>query len=167
MNQNRIIIGIGGNLYSDNGLHPVEIGKQAINALKSKPIFIERKSSWYISDPVPMSDQPKYFNSVVIAKTSLNEIDILKFLHEIEKRFGRIRKNQNEARLIDLDLIDYSLKVIKNNDIIIPHPRAHLRKFVMEPLFEIEKNWVHPILNISVTEILNQLHSQKLEKFSK
>ena len=166
MSYKKIIIGIGGNLYSKNGLHPVEICQEAIKSLKSTSIIVEKQSSWYRSDPIPKSDQPKFFNSVLVASTTLNELDVLNSLHDIEKKFGRIRKNINEARIIDLDLIDYSSKIHKSNDIILPHPRAHLRRFVMQPLYEIEKNWIHPILKTSVTEILNQLDQQELELFS-
>ena len=167
MNQNKIIIGIGGNLYSSNGLHPIEIGKKAIKAMHSMSINVEKQSNWYRSDPIPKSDQPKFFNSVIVAKTILNELEVLKSLHKIEDNLGRLRKNINEARVIDLDLIDYSSKILQSENIIIPHPRAHLRRFVMEPLFEIEKNWMHPILKLSVTEILNQLDKQEIEVFLK
>ena len=166
MSDKKIIVSIGGNLHSKDGLHPVEICQKAIKSLKSMSIIVEKQSSWYRSDPVPKSDQPKFFNSVLVASTTLNELDVLNSLHVIEKRFGRIRKNINEARIIDLDLIDYSSKIYDNKDIILPHPRAHLRRFVMEPLNEIEKHWIHPILKISVAEILNQLDAQELELFS-
>ena len=167
MNQNKIIIGIGGNLHSSNGLHPIEIGKKAIKAMKSMFINVEKQSNWYCSDPIPKSDQPKFFNSVIVAKTILNELEVLKSLHKIEDNLGRFRKNINEARVIDLDLIDYSSNILQSENIIIPHPRAHLRRFVMEPLFEIEKSWMHPISKLSVTEILNQLDKQEIELFLK
>ena len=167
MNQNKIIIGIGGNLHSSNGLHPIEIGKKAIKAMKLMSINVEKQSNWYRSDPIPKSDQPKFFNSVIVAKTILNELEVLKSLHKIEDNLGRLRKNTNEARVIDLDLIDYSSKILESKNIKIPHPRAHLRRFVMEPLFEIEKSWIHPILKLSVTEILNQLDKQEIEVFLK
>ncbi|MDC0457406.1 2-amino-4-hydroxy-6-hydroxymethyldihydropteridine diphosphokinase [Alphaproteobacteria bacterium] len=167
MNQNKIIIGIGGNLHSSNGLHPIEIGRQAIKAITAMSINVEKQSNWYRSDPIPKSDQPKFFNSVIIAKTSLNELDVLKSLHKIEDNLGRHRKNRNEARVIDLDLIDYSSKILESENIKIPHPRAHLRRFVMEPLFEIEKNWVHPILKLNITDILSQLDKQEIELFLK
>ena len=166
MNENKIIIGIGGNIHSSDGLHPIEIGEKALKSMRQSSINIEKKSSWYLSDPIPKSDQPKFFNSIVFAKTTLNEFDLLATLHDIENNLGRVRKNINEARVIDLDLIDYSSKIYDSKDIILPHPRAHLRRFVMEPLNEIEKNWIHPILKISVAEILSQLDAQELELFS-
>ena len=166
MNHKKIIVGIGGNLFSKEGLHPVQICQEAIKLLKPMSIIVEKQSSWYRSDPIPKSDQPKFFNSVLVASTTLNQLDVLNSLHVIEKKFGRIRKNINEARIIDLDLIDYSSKIHKSNDIILPHPRAHLRRFVMQPLYEIEKNWIHPILKTSVAEILEQLDQQELELLS-
>ena len=165
MSHKKIIIAIGGNLHSKNGLHPVEVCQEAIKSLKCMSIIVEKQSSWYCSDPIPKSNQPKFFNSVLVASTTLNELDVLNSLHVIEKKFGRIRKNINEARIIDLDLIDYSSKIYDSKEIILPHPRAHLRRFVMQPLYEIEKNWIHPILKTSVAEILNQLDQQELELF--
>jgi 2-amino-4-hydroxy-6-hydroxymethyldihydropteridine diphosphokinase len=167
MNENKIIIGIGGNIHSSDGLHPIEIGEKALKSMRQLSINIEKKSSWYLSDPIPKSDQPKFFNSIVFAKTTLNEFDLLATLHDIENNFGRVRKNINEARVIDLDLIDYSSKILKNKNIVIPHPRAHLRRFVMQPLAEVEKNWIHPILKLSATDILNGLETQEIELFVK
>ena len=82
---------------------------------------------------------PNFFNCVVLANTNLNELDVLKSLHEIEHNLGRKRRILNEARIIDLDLIDYSNKILISKEIVIPHPRAHQRRFVMEPLAELDK----------------------------
>ena len=96
MSYKKIIIAIGGNLYSKNGLHPVEICQEAIKSLKFMSIIVEKQSSWYRSDAIPKSDQPKFFNSVLVASTTLNELDVLNSLHDIEKKFGRIMKYQVE-----------------------------------------------------------------------
>ena len=72
----------------------------------------------------------------------------------------------NEARIIDLDLIDYSNKILINKEIVIPHPRAHKRRFVMEPLAELDKNWTHPILKINIHKILKNLHNQNIKIFN-
>ena len=77
MSHKKIIVAIGGNLHSKNGLHPVEICQEAIKSLKSMSIIVEKQSSWYSSDPIPKSDQPKFFNSVLVASTTLNELDVL------------------------------------------------------------------------------------------
>ena len=165
MKTNNIIIGVGGNIYSENGCHPIEVCKTAIDSLIQYSIKVEKQSKWYSSEPIPKSDQPNFFNCVISATTKLNEYDVLRYLHKIENKFGRKRNLINEARTIDLDLIDYSSKVLQNNTITIPHPRAHLRKFVMGPLGEINPKWTHPILKLNVFEILKSLNEQKLEEF--
>ena len=160
MNIHNIIISIGGNIKSKDGSHPIHVAKKAINCLDNYSIQVTNQSSWYETEPIPKSDQPNYFNCVVFAKTTLNELNVLNSLHDIENIFGRRRIAVNEDRVIDLDLIDYSNKILENKDIIIPHPRAHKRRFVMEPLAELDKNWVHPILNKNVSEILKKLNNQ-------
>ena len=126
-------------------------------------IKVTNQSSWYESEPIPKSEQPNFFNCVVFAYTNLNELDVLKSLHEIEYKLGRRRRVVNEARVIDLDLIDYSNKILQNKEIIVPHPRAHQRKFVMEPLAELDKNWVHPVLKTNITKILKNLDDQNIK----
>ena len=167
MNINKIIIGIGGNIKSNDGSHPTLVGKKAIHFLENYSIQVTKQSSWYESEPIPKSDQPNYFNCIVFAKTTLNELDVLNSLHDIEYILGRRRNVINEERVIDLDLIDYSNKILENRDIIIPHPRAHKRRFVMEPLGELDRNWVHPILKKNVVEILKKLNNQNVNIINK
>ena len=166
MHNQNIIIGIGGNIKSEDGDHPIKVAMKAIRYLKDYSINITNQSSWYETEPIPKSDQPNFFNCIVFAKTALNELDVLKSLHEIEYRLGRKRILVNEPRVIDLDLIDYSNKILRNKEIIIPHPRAHQRRFVMEPLAELDKNWFHPILKINIKKILAELNNQKIKIFN-
>ena len=162
MHNQKIIIGIGGNLKSDDGDHPIKVAMKAIRFLEDYSIEITNQSSWYETEPIPRSDQPNFFNCIIFANTILNELDVLKSLHDIEHILGRRRKLANEARVIDLDLIAYSNKILRNKKIIVPHPRAHLRRFVMEPLAELDKNWVHPVLKININKILKNLDNQKI-----
>ena len=166
MQNKKIIIGIGGNIKSDEGAHPIKVATKAISYLKDYSIKVTNKSSWYETEPIPKSDQPNFFNCIVIANTKLNELDVLKSLHEIEHKLGRKRRIVNEARIIDLDLIDYSKKILVNKEIVIPHPRAHQRRFVMEPLAELDKTWVHPILKMNINKILKNLHDQNIKIFN-
>ena len=165
-NQN-IIISIGGNIKSEDGSHPIQVAEKAINCFKDYSITVMKRSKWYESDPIPKSDQPNFFNCIIFANTTLVELDVLKKLHEIEYLLGRERKLINEARVIDLDLIDYENKIVKSREIIVPHPRAHLRRFVMEPLAELDENWVHPIFNQNVNEILKKLNNQDVKAVNK
>ncbi len=166
MMSNQIIIGIGGNINSEDGTHPIKICNKAIRLLQKYSIEVKKQSKWYNSEAIPKSDQPNFFNCVVTASTKLNEYDVLKYLHEIEAQFGRKRNKINAPRSIDLDLIDYSNKVLNNKNLVIPHPRAHLRKFVIGPLAEINPYWIHPILKVNVLDILKKLDNQKIEEVS-
>jgi len=166
MQNKKIIIGIGGNIKSEEGVHPIRIAMRAISYFKDYSINITNQSSWYETEPIPKSDQPNFFNCIVLANTNLNELDVLKSLHEIEYKLGRKRRMINEARIIDLDLIDYSNKILTNKEIVIPHPRAHQRRFVMEPLAEIDNTWVHPILKININKILKNLDDQNIKIFN-
>ncbi len=162
MQNQKIIIGIGGNIKSEDGTHSINIASKAISYFKDYSINVTDQSSWYETEPIPKSVQPNFFNCIIFANTILSEIDVLRSLHEIEYKLGRRRRVVNEARVIDLDLIDYSNKVLTSNDVIIPHPRAHQRRFVMEPLAELNQNWVHPILKMNVLEILKNLNNQNV-----
>ena len=166
MQKQKIIISIGGNIKSEDGTHPIKVARKAIDYLKDFSIKVTEQSSWYETEPIPKSNQPNFFNCIVFANTILNELDVLKSLHEIEHKLGRRRRVVNEARIIDLDLIDYSNKILKNKQIVIPHPRAHQRRFVMEPLAELDKNWVHPVLKINSKTILKNLDNQNIKIFN-
>ena len=166
MQNHKIIIGIGGNLKSNDGTHPIKVAMKAIRYLNDYSIKVTDQSSWYESEPIPKSEQPNFFNCIAFANTILNELDVLKSLHEIEYKLGRRRRVVNEARVIDLDLIDYSNKILKNEKIVVPHPRAHQRRFVMEPLAELDKNWVHPVLKIKINKILKNLDNQNVKIFN-
>ena len=165
MQNHKIIIGIGGNLKANDGTHPIKVAKKAIRYFNDYSIKVTDQSSWYETEPIPKSEQPNFFNCVVFANTDLNELDVLKSLHEIEYKLGRRRRVVNEARVIDLDLIDYSNKILTSKKIVIPHPRAHKRRFVMEPLVELNANWLHPVLKTNAYEILKHLNDQKVKIF--
>ena len=83
----------------------------------------------------------------------------------IEKTLGRKRNKKNEPRTCDIDIVDYDQKIIKENTKIkinIPHPEMHKRNFVLLPLFEISKTWIHPIKKTKIKKLLNSLDSKDL-----
>ena len=82
-----------------------------------------------------------------------------KFLY-IEKKLGRKRNKKNEPRICDIDIIDYDNKIIKKNfknNLSIPHPRMHKRNFVLLPLYEINKDWIHPKYKKNIVNLLSKL----------
>ena len=98
MHNQKIIIGIGGNIKSEVGDHPIKVAIKAISYLKDYSINVTDQSRWYETEPIPKSDQPNFFNCIVFAKTVLNELDVLNSLHDIEYRLGRRRILVNEAK---------------------------------------------------------------------
>ena len=163
-----IYIGNGSNLKGKKNETPLENCKKALEEL-SEELNICKVSSWYKSEPIPISNQPWFINGVVEIQTNKSSLDLLDFILNIEENFGRIRKKRNEARIIDIDIIDYKKKIIYlKNKLITPHPRMHERAFVLLPLRELNFKWVHPINKKSLNELINNLcDKQKIIKISK
>lgn len=151
-----IIIALGANLPSKFGT-PRETLKQAIREISRQGIKILYQSPIYLTAPVPISDQPWYHNAVIRAETDKSPIDLLKILQSIENKFGRVRTERNAPRVIDLDIVAYNDSVVGEDELIIPHPRMHERAFVLYPLRDVAKNWVHPVSQKSVEILINEL----------
>jgi 2-amino-4-hydroxy-6-hydroxymethyldihydropteridine diphosphokinase len=117
---------------------------------------IVARSRFYRSAPVPASAQPWYVNAVAALDTRLAPEDLLALLDRIETRLGRARREPNAARVIDLDLLDYQ-GLIRDHPPILPHPRMHMRAFVLLPLAEIAPGWMHPSLGLSVEQLIARL----------
>ena len=116
---------------------------------------IVNKSGIYLTEPWGFDHPQDFYNHVLHIRTKSSPRNVLAFCLEIEKKMGRIRKKDHfEARYIDIDLLLYNSEIIKNEEITIPHPRLHLRRFTLEPLCEIAPNVIHPVLKKSMTELL-------------
>jgi 2-amino-4-hydroxy-6-hydroxymethyldihydropteridine diphosphokinase len=154
-----ILVAIGANLPGPGGATPLQTCRAAVLALRDVPgLRPEAMSRWYETAPVPPSDQPNYVNGVArlgrIAGTAISPESLLASLHAIEARFGRRRAGVNAARTLDLDLIDMDGLVRGTPDPILPHPRAHLRAFVLLPLLDVAPGWVHPAKGKSARMLL-------------
>ena len=163
-----IYIGIGSNLNGKNNETPLQNCKKALVELK-KEVNICKISSWYKSEPIPVSNQPWFINGVIEISTNKSSLDLLEFILSIEEVSGRERKKKNEARILDLDMIDYKKKILYiKNKLIIPHPRMHERSFVLQPLSELNPKWMHPIKKKGIKELIRNLNDkQKILKISK
>ena len=141
-----ILIAIGSNLPGLDGASPAENAHAAVRALAALPgARLEAVSRWYETAPIPPSGQPNYVNGVVrLSGIALSPEALLAALHTIEARFARRRGEANAARTLDLDLIDMDGLVRDAPDPVLPHPRAHLRAFVLRPLLDVAPDWVHP-----------------------
>ena len=156
-NQNgRIFLGIGANLTPDGFDNPMAGCIAAIESLKEDGIEIIEISPWYKSAPVPISDQPWYHNAVVEIKTDMPPERLIGILHDREARFGRVRTVRNAARVLDIDIVDFKGMVLDGN-LVLPHPRMHLRSFVLRPLKDLMPSWAHPITGVSIDALLNDV----------
>src|SRR5258708_1919488 len=145
-----ILVAIGANLPGSDGKSPLQTCQDAVNALgRLAGLRLRSMSRWYETEPVPPSGQPNYINGVVRLEREVGEgitpEGFLAATQAIEARFGRRRSEANAARTLDLDLIDMDGVVRNAPDPILPHPRAHLRAFVLLPLLDVAPEWVHPI----------------------
>lgn len=161
-----IFIALGANLPSMYGT-PEQTLEAAKAALSACGVKIVSSAITMLSPPWPASEsaQPWYRNTVIAVETALEPLALLRELHEIERRFGRLRDEKNAPRVLDMDLIAYHDVVFSENDVHIPHSRAHQRGFVLYPLREIDAEWVHPALNRTVDALIDALPlDQRLDR---
>lgn len=155
-----IFLGFGANLDSHFG-KPENTIEKAYDAIEESGLRIVKKSSIWMSAPVPVSDQPWYKNSVCLVETQKNPFEILSIIRKIETDFGRSRSVQNAPRIIDIDLLCYNETIINDKDLQIPHPRLHERAFVLYPTLEIAPECIHPQTGIKIKEYVKTLPEEQ------
>jgi 2-amino-4-hydroxy-6-hydroxymethyldihydropteridine diphosphokinase len=131
--------------------------KEACGHIEQQVGDIKLRSSMYQSHAWGMDNAPDFYNQVIKIETKLMPEELMLALLDIEKTLGRERKESGTSyqnRVIDIDVLFYKEDAIKTDTLEIPHPRLHLRKFVLEPLNEIAPNYIHPLLHKSVSELL-------------
>jgi len=151
-----IHLNIGSNLNSKYGskLENITI---AINLLSDLNLKIKKISNFYETPSYPNQNFPKFFNIGLIIDYNNTNIDLLKKIKMIEKKLGRTKTKKNEPRVIDIDIIDFKRKIMTTKELTLPHPKCHLRNFVLFPILEIDPNWTHPILKKNVQFLINNL----------
>lgn len=128
----KAVVALGANLEE-----PRKAIELAIELLKQST-DVTAVSSLYETAPVGGPEQDNYINAVVTLESELPAADLLALLHGIEKSMGRVRQERWGPRVIDLDLIQYGTLLSKSEELTLPHPRAHERRFVLEPWQEID-----------------------------
>ena len=109
----------------------------------------------------PNPDNPKFLNIVLEVVTDLSPIKLLNICKKIEVSLGRKKRSKNAPRECDIDLLDYNGKKIDKN-IILPHPRMHIRNFVLLPLYELNKAWIHPDLKLPIKKLILSLGNKDI-----
>jgi len=130
--------------------------REALDCIKKK-MKIERISSLYLTEPIEVKGE-WFVNCALEVMTNKEPMQLLRTLLKIEEKMGRIRiKEKKISRIIDLDLLLYEEKILKEKELVLPHPSLHKRRFVLIPLNEINPDIYHPLLKKPVKEILASL----------
>lgn len=153
-------VGIGSNLDQ-----PRQQVLNAIDAINQQhQCTVTDRSSLYATEPIGFEDQPEFVNAACKLKTNLIPIELLRLLLQLESTLGRIRTGQvNGPRRIDLDLLLYEQRIMNTTELVLPHPRMHERRFVLQPLVEIEPDIEIPIYG-SAMELKQLCKQQRVVK---
>ena len=151
-----IFLGIGSNL-----------GNRVANIEKAKSLLVQNNinlisiSSYFETFSWPDPKKPKFINIIIKAECQHKPIKLLKLCKLIESKLGRKKTPKNSPRVCDIDIIDFK-GLVTNDKLNLPHPRMHERNFVLLPLFEIEKDWVHPIKKNNIKKLILSLSNKDI-----
>ena len=139
---------------------------KSIDLIQKDGIFIKKKSKFYSTKSWPNENYPDFINSVILIETKLNLTELFLKIKKIEKKMGRTKSERNHPRVCDIDIIDFNgdiiHRILGNHKLSIPHKRMHNRNFVLFPLYELDKDWVHPKLNNNLVILMSNLTSDQL-----
>ena len=155
MKTHRIFLGFGSNLGDKR--NNIE---RAYRQIKKRIGNIVSKSAFYVSEPDGFESENQFINTVCEATTTLTAHEVLQETQNIEKKLGRTRKSRDGEyadRVIDIDILMFDNQIIEEPGLIIPHPRFHIRDFVLTPFVEISPNTIHPVFDKSILQLKNEL----------
>ncbi len=145
----KVILGLGSNM--DDPLYQLD---QALKQLQNRFSNLE-VSSYFTTEPIGGPKQSDFVNAVVSITTDLRPSDLLKVLQQIEVAQGRRRGGpRNQPRPLDLDIIFYGDQILRTPDLTVPHPRYQERRFVLEPLDDLDPKFQDPVTGLTVHELL-------------
>lgn len=158
---NEAYLCLGGNLGNC-----IETFAKSALLLEKNDVKIVQKSAVYTSAAWEMEGAPDFYNQVLKIETLLEAGELLNLLLAIEKQSGRERNSVKgyESRTIDMDILFFNDEIIEREHLHIPHPRLHLRRFVLEPLNELAPGFIHPKLKKSISDLLDECTDTGLVK---
>jgi 2-amino-4-hydroxy-6-hydroxymethyldihydropteridine diphosphokinase len=143
-----VYLGLGSN--SGNRKGNIEAAKVHIEKLIGK---IAKKSSLYETQPWGKTDQESFYNCVVMVNTTLDPRELLTAISKVERELGRERDEKWGPRTIDVDILLYGKRIVRDKGLEVPHPEIAKRAFVLVPLMEIDGDMIHPVLKKSIDEL--------------
>ena len=126
-------------------------------------IRLEQRSGIYCSTPMGSQAGSPFLNSICGLTTQLNPHELLTTLQSVETQLGRVREICWGPRTLDLDLLSYGNCIVNEPDLVIPHPALTYRRFVLDPLVEVDANWLHPVCRSTAGQILDRLSCRPLQ----
>jgi 2-amino-4-hydroxy-6-hydroxymethyldihydropteridine diphosphokinase len=160
---NRLILGLGGNIAGAWGSPKVTL-LRAFDALRQEGLEPLARSDLFRTKPVGGGRQPDYLNAVVLARASLAPAALLRRLKGLERQAGRRPGRRLGPRPLDIDILDYGGRRLgwpgrgrRRAGLVLPHPEAHRRAFVLVPLAQVAPHWRHPVLGLNARTLLARL----------
>jgi 2-amino-4-hydroxy-6-hydroxymethyldihydropteridine diphosphokinase len=129
--------------------------RTAIQCIQTDAGVIIKQSSIYQTKAWGKIDQPDFLNQVIQIETNLSPEELLVSVLEIEKKMGRVRNEKWGPRIIDIDILFYNQVIISLPQLTIPHPEIAARRFTLSPLAELSPEFLHPLLNKTISELLS------------
>ncbi len=134
--------------------------QQAVDALPAAGVFLKRCSPVYETEPQDVPNQPWFLNVVIEAETELLPMQLLAKTGGVEHALGRERRLAKGPRIIDIDILFFGRFVIESAKLVVPHPRLHQRRFVLQPLADLAPDLRHPVFLSSIRELLAKVEGQ-------
>jgi 2-amino-4-hydroxy-6-hydroxymethyldihydropteridine diphosphokinase len=160
---NRLILGLGANIAGAWG-SPEDTLLRALDALRQQGLVPLDHSDFFRTKPVGGGRQPDYLNAVLIAEATLAPAALLRLVKGLERKAGRRPGRRLGPRPLDIDILDYGGRRLgwagrnrRRAALVLPHPEAHRRAFVLVPLAQVAPQWRHPVLRASARTLLRRL----------
>lgn len=158
----KVYMALGGNLSN-----PRTQFIKALNDLEALGHEILQVSGlWQNPSWPPGQGHPDYLNAVACLQTHASAQELLQLFKRLEVNYGRKLTQRNAPRPLDLDIIDFDGAVLEDKNLILPHPRMHARGFVLLPLADIAATWTHPILGLSVWDLIARLELSDFNSYT-